>query len=62
MRFKALVVDLKKAKVEIPFIALEANNPQCLNNFNKKQLPIVETQVNKYKAVVHNYDTVCREI
>ena len=55
MRFQALLIELKKAKIEIPAIALEPNNGQCLNNFNKKQLPLIENQMKKYKIMIKNF-------
>lgn len=62
MRFQAIVVDLKKGKVQIPYIALEPNKGQCLNNFNEKQLKIVETQVEKYKNMAINFNIANDEI
>jgi hypothetical protein len=31
MRLQAPVIDLKKAKIEIPKVAIQANNKDCLN-------------------------------
>ncbi len=41
MQFQAMAIEVKKAKIEIPYIGIEANNPQCLNTFNNKQYAIV---------------------
>ena len=62
MRFQALLIELKKAKIEIPAIALEPNNGQCLNNFNKKQLPLIENQMKKYKIMIKNFEAVGKEL
>ena len=50
-----LVVDLGRSKVEIPNIALVPNNPNCLNEFNEKQLAKLEKNYNKCLTKMTNF-------
>ncbi len=62
MRLQPILIDLKKTKIDIPNIAIEPNNPQCINNFNQKQFGIMENQLNKYRICVNNFNAVCKDI
>lgn len=62
MRLQPVLIDLKRTKIDIPDIALEANNPNCINQFNNKQYPIVENQFNKYKTVLANFANISNRI
>lgn len=60
MRLQAPVLDLKKAKIEIPKIAIQANNKDCLNRFNKRQFSITKSTLEGYKKMNKRYDFLCK--
>ena len=57
-----LSVDLKRSAVEIPNIVLAPNNPQCVNEFNKKQLNLVEKNYSKCLAKMTNFHNIHKKI
>ena len=50
-----VAIDLKRAEVEIPGIALQQNNPNCLNDFNKSQIKKNEDNYQKVLAKMKNF-------
>lgn len=44
MRLQPVLVDLKKEKVklDIPYVAIQPNQPECINDLNKRQFNLIK--------------------
>lgn len=62
MRLQPLIIDLKKTKLEIPDVVLEPRNPQCINNFNHKQMSLLEGQMKKHKVMTDNFEAIYKQV